>query len=508
MEGCLRKPTGSVALLAAAGLLALFTLLAVSSCDPCDGSLDPIECSDLCEQDPPHAECAQCRGPVLDLACPQCVAFPPLAGCPNFNEASSGSSGLHDASADSGSSGSGTFSGSGGINGSDSGEAGITGGVSGAGNGGTTGGSPSLSCSGDTNCPSALPVCSNNECVACTAAAQCTPRGETPQCDDDVSSDTLGECVECTIDDHCASGGMRHCVNRICEQCGTNAHCTGFATAQCDAGECVACTSSVACADHGARDGCNLDGPAATRGQCVQCESHADCPDDAPRCDATGACAACSGVSAGNAACAGRVGNTMCNLRDDADTFGECVQCTAENESAACGGDSCNRSTGACTGTDRDSVSDCGDCVADSECQMGMRCVEHVLNGTRVGSFCFLADPLGGCASNISPLARPYSEPGPTTSIDGYEADFCLPRTSCAAYLDSIALGALGGKACTSGEECGVGDPDVDGAFCIDIGSPTLDDHCSYTCENDRECPGSGHQFDTCPTTGFRFCRP
>lgn len=490
MEGCLRKPTGSVALLAAAGLLALFTLLAVSSCDPCDGSLDPIECSDLCEQDPPHAECAQCRGPVLDLACPQCQGFLPIEGCPNFNEASSGSGGLNDASADSGASGSGTFSGSGGINGADGGEAGITGGVGGAGNGGTTGGSPSLSCSGDTNCPSALPVCSNNECVACTAAAQCTPRGETPQCDDDVGSDTLGECVECTIDGHCASGGMRHCVNRICEQCGTNAHCAAFATAQCDDGECIACTSSVACADHGARDGCNLDGPAATRGQCVQCESHTDCPDAAPRCDGTGACMPCSGVSAGNAACAGRVGNTMCNLRADAETFGECVECTGENEGTACGDNSCKQATGECTETERLRTNPCRACEADSECNGNGKCVGQMLSGRYLGSFCFPADPIGGCASRTNPLAKPYSEAGPATSIDGYAADFCLPRTSCDAYFD-----ALNAQTCADPEECGVSDlPD---GLCSEATGT-----CTYICEENYECPAS---LPTCDA--LNFCR-
>ena len=405
--------------------------------------------------------------------------------------------------------------GQGGIGGDDAGDAGGQGGTTG-GQGGTTGGQGgSADCTDNDGCAATLPQCSaSGSCISCTSNAACEGRSSLTHCETSSASERRGECVACLEDDHCQDNDAgNYCLNNECVPCKTNADCNDLTKPECGAdGHCTGCTSDNACDGRGTTEAC-VTAPGPKRGHCVPCVENPDCPNaDAPQCKSDNTCGACTSDDA----CSGRDDKEHCNLRADAATVGQCVQCTGATEADECNGNSCKQSTGECTDTTVGSRNPCQSCEADSECGDGAKCVRQMLNGTDLGYFCFYdqATQGGGCADTISGL-KPYSQTLTNVlSIDSTEASqqgtYCLPRTSCDAFADATTyMMAPGAAPCTVNSNCGVGNTETDGAYCIpsDFSIEAARNKCSYICDTSADCPSSG--FSTCSDgAGAHFCRP
>jgi len=264
-------------------------------------------------------------------------------------------------------------------------------------------------------------------------------------------------------------------------------------TAVCDPGsdQCVQCL---------AKTDCNPGQVCSDEHACVQCNLDADCQEStAARCDpSANACVACSE----DAHCARFADTPVCN-----EAKGHCVACTLDTEAARCGTKACALSTGTCTATDRASLNACYTCQADAECLNGMKCVQHSFGtpSTPLGTFCFFrADGADHRCANYHPALKPYSVELATTSLDGTADTYCLPVTTCAAYLDSTNWDGAGGGAqpCSPTEECGLANLS-DGA-CLQSG-PAMG-KCSYECLSANDCPQTG--FINCMGTTTKHCQP
>jgi hypothetical protein len=209
------------------------------------------------------------------------------------------------------------------------------------------------------------------------------------------------------------------------------------------------------------------------------------------------------------AVCAGRMdGDTpigQCNTRMNLETSGQCVHCTADNEASVdgCGDYACNQDLGVCTAIERGQIKNpCLACEADSECDTGMKCLHHALNGEDLGTFCFYAKSANDGCSDTRSAVRPFSITESLASLDGPLTDYCLPPTSCLAYLDTIF--GTGGKSCESTEDCGVGDSAIDNALCV---GAVDNERCTYICSADNQCPTTD-QSDCSGSIGAGQCRP
>jgi hypothetical protein len=484
----------------ALNLRAIFIVSLVSlfngSCDPCDSSLDPVKCSDLCEQPRPHADCAKCTSSASRaVECPQCDLPNPMPGCPNYVAPADG--GANDASIDVPMDGDVLSGGNGGVGGNTGGMGGmgVTGGMDGdsgtAGDAGVVG----VVCETAENCSEEQAVCGEDKrCGPCTHSDECALHAGALVCDIRPNLDTTGRCVDCLSDGECSSANAPECVLGFCVECETHAECESNETPQCSGSyACEKCENDDACASgHGARTICDDRGTSVNHGACVECETHRDCGDEAkPQCDATGTCVPCTH----DGACTGRTDGDIaigrCNTRADATTFGRCVQCTGAAETA-CGSNACRQDDGRCTGTVRGSVQPCGTCQADSECDDGMDCIEVSLGGAAAAKFCLWTRVENGGCANTGIAVRPFSIAAEHTSIDGNTEDYCLPPTTCQAYLD-----AAQSVACLIDNGCGIGDF-VDGR-CPTEGSAQY--NCSYNCDFDYECPDNLPNCDG-------FCQP
>jgi len=499
----LRGATLGIALLASS--LALLTLPA---CNECDSSIDPVKCTDLCTQSPPHEDCAKCQGDSPARGCPQCLVDEPPASCTEDGGGSGGEGGTVSGNGGTGGN-AGTVSGSGGSGGNAGVVTGGEGGTS-SGSGGTAGSDvdagPPPSCDEDTDCTEAArPLCSEGECAPCETNAVCLMHHEPL-----VRCSNVGACVECRNDDDCGDNATPNCVAGRCEECEIHGDCNSNpAKPQCNsARDCVACTETGnACAEHGTlMCDARADDATETEGQCVECLEHGDCPDEAPQCNAAGACVKCDGTL-GDDPCTGRMDGDIsiakCSLRDDVSTFGECVECTGDTltdpPSDVCGVNpsaySCNQQIGRCTGRLVGSRARCRSCAADSECNMGGKCVEHIIDPTVLGTFCFypIADD-DECAGPGNLDANPFSVDLVGDSVDLYNSKYCLPPTTCDAYLDAVNV-----TLCGPTVACGTaGIPD---GICTDVGA--VSDQCTYACDSPYECP---ERLPVCDAIGG-FCR-
>ncbi len=167
-------------------------------------------------------------------------------------------------------------------------------------------------------------------CVQCLTSADCKS-GLAPVCDattfacrartaaDCVAPTPVlsgaGECVECTLPQHCAGSAKGTiCVagKNVCGQCNSNADCPAAAptcnptTSLCELG----CTASVCLAQPVAKL-CN-----AVTNQCVQCATDAQCPVGATPLCSSGFCAGCDAVAgtvgAVDALCDNKTRGTSC----------------------------------------------------------------------------------------------------------------------------------------------------------------------------------------------------
>lgn len=237
-------------------------------------------------------------------------------------------------------------------------------------------------------------------------------------------------------------------------------HACTVPTAVCDMSShaCVACLHDTDCS--ASTSHCEPIGHT-----CVQCLAPSDCAmTSASRCNTgTHACEACTG----DGDCAHLAGTTACNA-------GTCVACTPTNETA-CGANSCNPQTHACTTTPRMSVATCHPCVADSECMSAtQRCVPMQFMGAAHGSYC-LPLPAPGCT-------RPYSVPTPPrASTSGAVATaYCgldETATTCEAVLALIAS-----RTCVTPSDC-----NAMGSQCQTVSlNPG---RCTYACGALDQCP-------------------
>ncbi len=497
MEGFVREALSRRAIHIVA--LALVSVLN-GSCDPCDSSLDPVKCSDLCEQPTPHKDCAKCTSIPRDASCPQCNGPSPLADCENYRGADgSVNDASADADADAMSGGEGGVSGIGGTGGmgggGGSGGMGVSGGMGGSGG---TGGVVGVVCETHANCPPAQAVCGDDDrCGPCTDEDDCARHAGALVCDVREDVPTSGRCVDCLNDNECSSANGHECVLGFCVECETDVECTSLETPQCSTSyQCEGCKDNDACVGRGVRSMCDTRDGAENEGECVECEAHSDCEDaEKPQCDATGTCVPCSG---NDDACEDRssdgTATPYCNTRADADTFGQCVQCTGATEAVACADDkSCRQDDGRCTGTDVGSREPCETCEADSECGDGMACVDVTLGLAPANQFCLYRFSVNdGCAAMNRLLVRPFSVTAEHASVDAPAEDFCLPTSTCEAYRSAVDE-----VECTLTTDCGADDV-ADGECPDEGGAPNK---CSYDCNFDWQCP------DTLPHCD-NFCQP
>jgi hypothetical protein len=298
-------------------------------------------------------------------------------------------------------------------------------------------------------CPSAKPVCdeSSDECVQCTASNDDACKGSEPVC-----KTSTHQCVQCTKDDASACKGST-------PACKTSTH------------ECVQCTAKDTSACKGDTPKCDT-----TTNECVQCLQPNHCTDPLESRCLSNECIPCN--SSGH--CTHLTDTPVCD-----ESQGKCVECSAATEVARCGGKSCNRETNTCTDTVLGSVLPCNTCLTDSECTNGTKCIEQLFGtgpSISIGKFCFFAKGAVGCAAE-EVGRRPYSKEVTTTSVDGAAGTYCLPVTTCQAYLDASLQ-----KACGGAQDCG--------ATGLDDGYCNSGSKCTYSCNNNHDCPATG--FVTC----------
>lgn len=534
MQGFFRNPNNSLArdaervglshhaavtgaALGGVALAALLALLALPACNQCDSSLDPVKCTDLCTQNPPHRDCAQCTGDTKDSLCPQCQGDSKAPGCENGEGGAGAMSGNGGAGGTGGMSGSG---GSGGTAGVVSGSGGVTGGIGGAGVGGDAGPLPT-DCTESDDCEYPVPFCDGDgKCAPCSTDAVCIETEELRHiCDTAGAMGLVGGCVQCRSDGDCNAESSRpRCVAGLCEECETHADCSGdLDRPQCNAGVCGPCTDDTnACSMHGVRGICDTRAAdeTETEGQCIQCLTHSSCPNDQPQCGTDGMCGDCDSEHE-TAACSGRMDGDVaipfCNTHPDRETTGQCVQCVADSAIdplvTTCDDGathySCNLGLGRCTTTEVQTLQPCQECVADTECadDLGMRCVEYPIeNVSPTKSYCFYDKDEQTVGSSCPSGLKPFLVEREVESVDGFAATYCMISTSsCEGFRDALAS-----KDCEDDDAaCGLGDIELDGASCVG----TVSTRCTYGCTSNDQCPGSQ---PTCSNTmgGTGVCRP
>lgn len=243
-----------------------------------------------------------------------------------------------------------------------------------------------------SDCEGAKPHCATaghqrrGQCIGCRNNGDCVS-GTAPVCDSTrfecrarVAEDcrgtdkphfVAGECVACTIDDHCEDG---YCSANVCGECKTSAECRGMpSTPICNTSmspsRCVAgCASDTQCAGQPGTPFCD-----STRGVCVACKADNSCPASAPLC-VDGACKPCT--EAGNQAdqkCAARAsgGGPFCIRGGPSDRKGRCGACDPADGSGrqrGCMNEFCSPSTASCIACDVASDQGCMDDNGAKEC--------------------------------------------------------------------------------------------------------------------------------------------
>lgn len=363
--------------------------------------------TDLCAQNPPNADCEQCRTLPRAKECPQCLGASPDPDC-------EGASGAGGHGADAGGSGSVLPL----VDGSDSGP--------------------------DANVHDAAP---DSSPPACGGSPGPAGEGGCP----DTGTDA-GPCPQG------CSGTTPLCLRATdaCVECRTHADCDGTKSL-CDPAthECVECLQHSDCGSSQPR--CD---PAAHA--CVECLAHADCDDaTAAKCaTATHTCVPCTASSQ----CAHVAGKTVCDLTD-----GECVECTQEAEDE-CAGKVCDLDARSCTAIDRASKLVCQACAWDSECPTGdlglnqrqYRCVPMDFDGSFHGSYCLKIFSTG-CGQPYTVTVQDVESRSGATADDYCGVD--QTATTCEAVRDLVE-----GTACPSGMDSECGAVGLDDGLCKTVG--------------------------------------
>lgn len=226
--------------------------------------------------------------------------------------------------------------------------------------------------------------------------------------------------------------------------------------------------------DGGNTDAATLDG-GHDAGQ-VPCSSSADClsPTASHCSSATDTCVGCSS----DAECDHLSATPECDEDEH-----RCGACTPDTEATRCGAKACNPITLECTPTDRNSLTLCEECAADSECEpfvdggaaVEVDCVPLSYEGIERGTYCIpRRHATEGCiAVGLSTVVE-------STSVNGLTTNRCHvdeALTTCEAVRDHEA-----GTPCTASTEMAV------------CGSGTLHDglcrdgKCTYRCDEHTDC--------------------
>jgi hypothetical protein len=264
---------------------------------------------------------------------------------------------------------------------------------------------------------------------------------------------------------------------RQTKPCSARADCRHNAP-ECVEGACVECTEANQAACSGSEAVCKTGG-----NECVQCNDGSDCAEDAPHCSDDNTCGQCESDED-----CGRW-NKICD-------GGQCVQCTPQTEKEQCPdldsapgdqGAACDPVAKTCTGHPRGSVSGCGACVSDSECEEGSRCLKTVFGAAPYGSYCLEIAPSETDSSDLCPNGAPSKQAA--TSALGVDGEYCFPaETTCEAISDFK-------RECSQDSDCGaIG---TDDGFC-------RANRCTYKCSGDPDCPGL---ICTGPV-GKKYCKP
>ena len=319
-------------------------------------------------------------------------------------------------------------------------------------------------------------VCLEKECEECDPADNRGCGGAAALC---RAGETQAgnRCVSCVTNAECKTAANPHCVqaeeneqeNGVCGGCVNSGECARFEeTPNCEtgSGECVECVSNEQCAGEARASRCDVGSNGSNT--CVGCEEDGDC-----------------GLVAGKGAC------------DPASQV--CVECTSGNESACEG--VCDTRPGntqnTCTGLNAGSAGACLECVSDSHCPSGQRCVMNTFDGTEVGYYCLWkeGDPQGpaSCFADQAPyLGRRVN----VESVDGDVGTYCVLRnTTCAGFGDYSS------QSCNSDADCG--EPGLDDGMCEAYGTNT--NRCTYQCGSNEDClPGVA--CNTSPLMGNPYC--
>jgi len=221
-----------------------------------------------------------------------------------------------------------------------------------------------------------------------------------------------------------------------------------------------------------------------TKMECVACLDHPQCSDAAAaKCD-DGSCVACDD----SAQCAGITDASICEL-------GACVECTADDDSACGGSETCDLLASECVDVAAGSVENCEACSNDAQCESGHRCVAMDFEGSAHGHYC-LELPAPTCD-------RPFLVGINKPSLNGEAAtDYCGIEEDLATCEAVLAL--VGGWFCTGTEGmCSALDGGteiaVPGAICEPVGLGG--DSCTYACAQANQCL-AGSPGNTCGDDG------
>ncbi len=298
---------------------------------------------------------------------------------------------------------------------------------------------------------------------------------------DSGSPDGGGE-RECSSACAMASASWCDTSKGECTACRTDQHCADLvATPACVAGVgCFECSAENDSLCSGTKPFCKAGGNA-----CVECNENADCSNEgAPHCNADNTCGQC-------------VANEDCGRWGKVCSTGQCVQCTPETEVAQCPdrdpkpgdqGPACDPVALTCTGAPRGSVSGCGACASDSECEDGSRCVSMTFSSQPHGQYCVQIAPAGFCPDGAPSKSS-------ATSVLGIEDEYCFPReklTTCEAVSDF-------GDACSADADCGA--EGLGDGLCK---GPDGAKRCTYACSGDSDCAGT----KCTGPVGAKYCNP